>query len=148
MSGPLPQQPPPGSAKLPQLRVKRATVASVSSQLRATTAQALKGYAYLKSHSSRNRSHHPLLRTVATADPTAIRRRLLSLYRTPIPVPLPDHLIAGWSAKNHKFRCIDRPSTEQRLHHARLVRATNGVVQGMPVQRVVELLQRLSNDSF
>ena len=57
MSGPLPQQPPPDSAKPPPPRVKRATVASVSSQPRATTAEALNGYAYLKSHSSRNRSH-------------------------------------------------------------------------------------------
>ena len=56
MSGPLSPQPSVASAKLPQSRVKRATVASISSQPRATTAQALKGYAYLKSHSSRSRS--------------------------------------------------------------------------------------------
>jgi hypothetical protein len=58
MSGPLPQQPPPDSAKPPPSRVKRATSASVSGQPRATTAEALKGYAYLKSLNSRNRSQH------------------------------------------------------------------------------------------
>ena len=35
---------------------QEATVASISGQPRATTAQALKGYAYPKSHSSRSRS--------------------------------------------------------------------------------------------
>ncbi len=57
MSGPLPQQPPPDSAKPQPSRVKRATIASVSGQPRATPAEALNGYAYLKSLSSRNRSH-------------------------------------------------------------------------------------------
>ena len=52
----LSNPPSTASVKAPQSRVKRATIASVSNQPRATTAQALKGYAYLKSHSSRSRS--------------------------------------------------------------------------------------------
>ncbi len=37
----------------PKLQVKKATVASILSQPKSSTAQALKGYDYLKSHSSR-----------------------------------------------------------------------------------------------
>jgi len=37
----------------PVLPVKKATAASISKQPKASTAQALKGYQYLKSHSSR-----------------------------------------------------------------------------------------------
>ena len=40
----------------PKVLVKRATVASVSQRRKVTTAEALKGYAYLKSHSSRSNS--------------------------------------------------------------------------------------------
>ncbi|MEI6604468.1 MAG: hypothetical protein WCP35_04105 [Verrucomicrobiota bacterium] len=40
----------------PKALVKRATVTSVSQRQKVTTAQALKGYAYLKSHSSRSNS--------------------------------------------------------------------------------------------
>ena len=43
----------PLSVPSPGLRVKKATVASISSQPKASTVQALKGYHYLKSHSSR-----------------------------------------------------------------------------------------------
>lgn len=44
------------SAPSSAIRVKRATVASISSQPKASTAQALKGYHYLKSRSSRSQS--------------------------------------------------------------------------------------------
>lgn len=37
-------------------KIRRASVASISRQPRASTEQALKGYAYLKSRSSRSRS--------------------------------------------------------------------------------------------
>ena len=40
----------------PKALVKRATVASVSQRQKVTTAQALKGYDYLKSRSSRSNS--------------------------------------------------------------------------------------------
>ena len=45
------------SGPVSQVQVRRASIASVSSQPKASTAQALKGYAYLKSRSSRSRSH-------------------------------------------------------------------------------------------
>jgi hypothetical protein len=41
---------------VPKTRVRRATPESVSSRPKVTTEQALKGYAYLKSHSSRSSS--------------------------------------------------------------------------------------------
>jgi hypothetical protein len=40
----------------PKTSVRRATPQTVSSRPKVTTAQALKGYAYLKSHSSRSNS--------------------------------------------------------------------------------------------
>jgi hypothetical protein len=40
----------------PKAPVRRATTQSVSSRPKVTSAQALKGYAYLKSHSSRSSS--------------------------------------------------------------------------------------------